>query len=73
MSNFLEVCALRAEVLYADGHIYRQTDRHTDMKTAVGSVDSPTNNVRKFYLFYISWGCNCLGRTKIKFTAQNFV
>jgi len=32
MSNFLEVCPLRAEVFYAYGH---KTDRHTDMTALI--------------------------------------
>jgi len=73
MSNFLEVCPLRAEVLYAGGHTDRQIYRHDNTNIASRSVASATNNVMKFYLFHINCGCNCLGRTKIKFTAQNLV
>jgi hypothetical protein len=69
MSKFLEVCPLRAEMLSADG----QTDRHDDTNSAVRSIASANNNVMKFYLSHINWGCNCLGQTKIKFTAQNLV
>jgi len=53
--------------------MYIQTYRHDSTNSVSRSVASATNNVTKFYLFNINWDCNCLGRTKIKFTTQNLV
>jgi len=73
MSNSLEVCPLSVEVLYAGGQTDSQKYRRDNTNNVSRRVASATNNVMKFYLFHINWGCNCLGRTKIKFTAQNLV
>jgi hypothetical protein len=52
---------------------YRQTYRYDNTNSAFRSVASATNNVTKFYFCHISWSCSCLGRTKIKLTAQKLV